>query len=907
MDVLDGGTQGRGLERDIPLLYFQSRPDGTFILPPSKFPHVFVNEARDIAAGDWDGDGDVDLVVCDVAGLRYYERVHDEIVTERTGWENPFQNVSGERVEQCFVVDWNSDGRADLLLHAGLALLRWEQQSNGSLAEQGLIAGQFNGVSCFWGGNYQDQALDIGDFNEDGLLDVVFKERNPYYGDGHVGVCEREATGGLKRPVWLFSFKPSRYMNGLKMIPCQPMKGPCFILDQDMWSSGFCVKEGACAGRGACTSRGCTCAEEYKGATDCSQCARNYHSLGRRFGAQFDCSRCAGDGLVCAARGLCDDDSIQAWKAQRSGSNLTVRLVQGNGSCTCSEHFGACHSSNPSSMVTKCIKSMSARSATLAPPLPVQPVSHAARVVPPSVEAVNVLPAPRATSQPQRLLQRVRNAELERGPRKGKVNAQTVLLAEPPAVEAASALHVLLVDLWLQREPLSAPIVHQGGLLQVSLAVFTLCVLASSYLLLTSFTFSLDITDVSLNNGTVVLTTHQPHHILRWAHPLVTLRDTGVPELDHSPNFGVKATGGKHLELTSSDEEKSWGPFTSTSQGQLGIGFCSFFKAVGLLGLPSLLWLLALLCLAILSSLQAQALMQGLVSLVALLLVLALRVWSPFSGTPLALARQRFAKQLLQKNPKPMACERGAARALHLQKLKDFYDFFNAFIQDRSMYYVCSNLVVPLTKPFKLSYAELAGPSEVVWFVSHYWGMPLRHFIEAIQSHSQSRAAARAALPSYWVCTFSNNQWKVAEELGQGDWQDSSFFKALRSQTCKGTLMIIDEQALPLHRAWCLFEVLQTVLRSQGDQDFTGFSLGTSSGVLNEGGVGSDLCLVIANKLATLDLRDAEASNRDDEIMIRRLVEAMPGGFDAMNDFIRASIHSALLSMRSRFEENFEQ
>ena len=135
-----------------------------------------------------------------------------------------------------------------------------------------------------------------------------------------------------------------------------------------------------------------------------------------------------------------------------------------------------------------------------------------------------------------------------------------------------------------------------------------------------------------------------------------------------------------------------------------------------------------------------------------------------------------------------MACERGAARALHLQKLKDFYDFFNAFIQDRSMYYVCSNLVVPLTKPFKLSYAELAGPSEVVWFVSHYWGMPLRHFIEAIQSHSQSRAAARAALPSYWVCTFSNNQWKVAEELGQGDWQDSSFFKALRSAPSVGTV-----------------------------------------------------------------------------------------------------------------------
>lgn len=166
----------------------------------------------------------------------------------------------------------------------------------------------------------------------------------------------------------------------------------------------------------------------------------------------------------------------------------------------------------------------------------------------------------------------------------------------------------------------------------VSLAAFTFGVLASSYLLLTSITFSLDITDVSLNKGTVVLTTQHPHHILYWARPLVRLQDTGVPDLDHSVKFGIKATGTKHLELVSSDAETSWGPFTSTSQGQLGIGSCSFFWAVGLFGLPSLAWLLALLCLSILSSLQVQLLMQGIVSLVALLLVVALRVWGPFSG-----------------------------------------------------------------------------------------------------------------------------------------------------------------------------------------------------------------------------------------------------------------------------------
>ncbi len=50
--------------------------------------------------------------------------------------------------------------------------------------------------------------------------------------------------------------------------------------------------------------------------------------------------------------------------------------------------------------------------------------------------------------------------------------------------------------------------------------------------------------------------------------------------------------------------------------------------------------------------------------------------------------------------------------------------------------------------------------TEVALFVSHCWGMPLRHFMEAISSHCQSRAAA-AILPTYWVCTSRNNHWEV--------------------------------------------------------------------------------------------------------------------------------------------------
>lgn len=64
----------------------------------------------------------------------------------------------------------------------------------------------------------------------------------------------------------------------------------------------------------------------------------------------------------------------------------------------------------------------------------------------------------------------------------------------------------------------------------------------------------------------------------------------------------------------------------------------------------------------------------------------------------------------------------------------DHCRFFEAFIKERSMYYVCSNIVKPLTKPFQLSFVELVGPTAMEWFVSHYWGMAVRHFNDAIGS-----------------------------------------------------------------------------------------------------------------------------------------------------------------------------
>ena len=181
---------------------------------------------------------------------------------------------------------------------------------------------------------------------------------------------------------------------------------------------------------------------------------------------------------------------------------------------------------------------------------------------------------------------------------------------------------------------------------------------------------------------------------------------------------------------------------------------------------------------------------------------------------------------------------------------------------------------------------------QTAWFVSHFWGMPVRHFVDAIRKHAQAYEGHWRE-SAYWICTFSNSQWHVKDELGNGRWQDSSFYLALQSPDCKGTTMIIDELVLPLQRIWCLFEVYQTISLSRSEF-FHGLLLCTSAGVLQQGNAGTDMAVAVAKTMAELDTQKAEATVESDRLMIHKLIAAMPGGFDAMNTFVRETICKAL-------------
>lgn len=288
--------------------------------------------------------------------------------------------------------------------------------------------------------------------------------------------------------------------------------------------------------------------------------------------------------------------------------------------------------------------------------------------------------------------------------------------------------------------------------------------------------------------------------------------------------------------------------------------------------------------------------------------------------TPLSKRIAHHRKELKALCPNPVACKKGGGRAVSAGALNTFWLCFRDVIQHRNMYYIEPNIIKPLTCQVKLSYSELSGPKQIQWFISHYWGLPFACTIAAIKHHAvavsvapKSQSLTSEPVDSYWTdatywcCTFSNNQWDLDNELGgvgENAWKESSFFLALRSGICKGTVMIIDEEAKPLTRSWCLFELLQTFLLSQEDASFEGLLLCTNAGVMNYGSFSMDVAHAVGNRLATLKLQDAKASCLADKLMIDSLVEKTPGGFEEVSKFLTKRIGAVIQTLQGNFSRD---
>eukprot|EP00435_Cladocopium_sp_Y103_P008529 s4614_g2.t1 len=262
--------------------------------------------------------------------------------------------------------------------------------------------------------------------------------------------------------------------------------------------------------------------------------------------------------------------------------------------------------------------------------------------------------------------------------------------------------------------------------------------------------------------------------------------------------------------------------------------------------------------------------------------------------------------QLLQRRGSDTqdTCPPGPERSITAGQLAELQTFFASVLDCRNMYWVCDEIVKPLTRKKEVSYAELVGCGMVRWFISHWWGMQFNLTVKSILNHAREFSGEDMR---YWLCTFSNNQWKMHEEIPpQAPPSESSFYKALRSPSCLGTCMILDARVVPLSRAWCLFELLQTFLIQDEVPTRESLNILTSSGVMNSGRCSIDMAMAIGKQLTSLKLEDAGATKETDIRLIFTAVERA-GGFQAINAKLKHRIRKVISVVASQFDQDLQQ
>lgn len=129
---------------------------------------------------DFDSDGDVDLIV----DTRYFERIGENSLEERTGAKNPLQIVAvGKQIsfqkenELWAVEDWDNDGDVDLLITRRINFDQYtrhlfliEQLSDGTFRE--AVENPFSGIKWTFSKYIYPGRIYLADLDGDGLMDL---------------------------------------------------------------------------------------------------------------------------------------------------------------------------------------------------------------------------------------------------------------------------------------------------------------------------------------------------------------------------------------------------------------------------------------------------------------------------------------------------------------------------------------------------------------------------------------------------------------------------------------------------------------------------------------------------------------------------------------------------------------
>jgi len=118
---------------------------------------------------------------------------------------------------------------------------------------------------------------------------------------------------------------------------------------------------------------------------------------------------------------------------------------------------------------------------------------------------------------------------------------------------------------------------------------------------------------------------------------------------------------------------------------------------------------------------------------------------------------------------------------------------------------------VPGVPKANCSFSQLLNPEglDVDYFVSHCWGHPFERTMKALTTFSEGvyKDIGKDNPDDivFWICCFALNQHQKAKEVGSS--LNHAPFNVALAKAKYGALMVLDAQAKPMKRIWCIFEV----------------------------------------------------------------------------------------------------